>query len=408
MLINLDKKALQVSFIAGLSIILVSYLVTWGVANTLAGRYMDDIFDKSGVANFFGIIWFLCLITGIYFTLKVYEPGRRLFKKVTLEEKIGRSPYSIIEDTCSKNLAYEMFVRSRRALLRAVLIMGGITFLILVSVLIIIYAGKLSAMDFLSATDLEAQEQEITLITSFQNKLNEFLVVISVDYYQKSPLNRLADLEDKLKYIQFWSSGSTYSDAEVGLILLETKAQREKLALMLKDVREHSIIKLHDENTPKKEKQERDKKHQEEMEQYFDNINKNIEVLKSFLDSSLGKLGRIKKEKVAVRNKLMSDTLLNFNQGKSILSTSVIRFGVTLVLLFFIHVLVSLYRYNIKISTYYIALADGLLIGNDYKKVDFECRIKPLYPSHIDFSPPPKISIDSIVDAAVKTAASSK
>jgi hypothetical protein len=83
--------------------------------------------------------------------------------------------------------------------------------------------------------------------------------------------------------------------------------------------------------------------------------------------------------------------------------TSLIRFGGVAVTLFLISVLVPIYRYNVRLASFYLARADTLLLARDTKVDNFGEMIALLTPTHA-FEKEPQTPIDS-VSSFIKDAA---
>jgi hypothetical protein len=95
-----------------------------------------------------------------------------------------------------------------------------------------------------------------------------------------------------------------------------------------------------------------------------------------------------------------SDLLLRLIQ------TSITRFGVLAVIGFLVSILVSLYRYNIRLSAFYIARADILRLSGEHTTVsDFAVLAAALTP-HLEFgkAPPPPLAQLSDLIKSVKDA----
>jgi hypothetical protein len=83
--------------------------------------------------------------------------------------------------------------------------------------------------------------------------------------------------------------------------------------------------------------------------------------------------------------------------------TSLIRFGGVAVVLFLMSVLVPIYRYNVRLGTYYLARADTLILFRDAKVENFGEMINLLTPA-LEFDKEPRTPVDA-VSAIVKEAA---
>ena len=90
-----------------------------------------------------------------------------------------------------------------------------------------------------------------------------------------------------------------------------------------------------------------------------------------------------------------------------LIRTSLIRFGGVTVILFLTSILIPVYRYNVRLGTYYLARADTLMLCRDSEITDFGEIIKLLTPSYeFDKEPTTPIeSVSSFVKSAVGMAA---
>lgn len=72
-----------------------------------------------------------------------------------------------------------------------------------------------------------------------------------------------------------------------------------------------------------------------------------------------------------------------------LIQTSVTRFGVVLIMVFLVQILVSLYRYNMRLSAFYFGRADALVLLN---KMPSELRtlVDVISPDKLDFGKPPR------------------
>jgi hypothetical protein len=87
--------------------------------------------------------------------------------------------------------------------------------------------------------------------------------------------------------------------------------------------------------------------------------------------------------------------------------TSLIRFGGVAVILFLTSILIPVYRYNVRLGTYYLARADTLMLCRDSEVTNFGEIIKLLTPVYeFDKEPTTPIeSVSSFVKDAVRMAA---
>jgi len=107
------------------------------------------------------------------------------------------------------------------------------------------------------------------------------------------------------------------------------------------------------------------------------------------------------KEEKLLKGYQSSGKLNGALEDKEFLSTFTIRFGVTIIILFFVQVLVNLYRYNIRLSAYYDGKADALLLS-DKEMSNFETIARTLSPDDLHFGNPPNTPLDKIIDMASK------
>ena len=101
---------------------------------------------------------------------------------------------------------------------------------------------------------------------------------------------------------------------------------------------------------------------------YLTEKNAELQILKSNLDTS--------DPAAEIRKKTGNIDVL------SLISTNLIRFGGIGVTLFMIGILIPMYRYNTRLSTFYLARADALLLCKDGREVDFEMLCTLLTPTH--------------------------
>jgi hypothetical protein len=108
------------------------------------------------------------------------------------------------------------------------------------------------------------------------------------------------------------------------------------------------------------------------------------------------------KIKVALPAAQIKNTTANIDTLE-VVRTSLIRFGGVAVILFLISVLVPIYRYNVRLASYYLARADTLVLARDTKVENFSEMMKLLTPVHA-FEKEPTTPIES-VSSFVKEAA---
>jgi hypothetical protein len=84
-----------------------------------------------------------------------------------------------------------------------------------------------------------------------------------------------------------------------------------------------------------------------------------------------------------------------------LIQTNVTRFGPMLIILFFVNILVNLYRYCIRLSAYYDARSDTLaLIDIGINPDSFQKYATSLSPDALDIAKPPKLPTEYAVDIA--------
>lgn len=87
-----------------------------------------------------------------------------------------------------------------------------------------------------------------------------------------------------------------------------------------------------------------------------------------------------------------------------LIQTNITRFGPMIIIFFFVSILVNLYRYNVRLSAYYNARADALiLMGDNYDSAMLERLVTALSPDLLDIGKPPKLPTEYVFELA-KTA----
>jgi hypothetical protein len=79
--------------------------------------------------------------------------------------------------------------------------------------------------------------------------------------------------------------------------------------------------------------------------------------------------------------------------------TSLVRFGGVAVILFLISLLVPIYRYSVRLGTFYQARADALLLSRDTHVDNFSEMTRILTPVH-GFDKEPKTPVESVASFA--------
>jgi hypothetical protein len=108
------------------------------------------------------------------------------------------------------------------------------------------------------------------------------------------------------------------------------------------------------------------------------------------------------KIKAAPAAKQIKQTSANIDT-LDLVRTSLIRFGGVAVTLFLMAVLVPVYRYNVRLATYYLARADTLTICRDTNVSNFGEMINLLTPT-LAFDKEPRTPVDSVSSLIKETA----
>ena len=87
-----------------------------------------------------------------------------------------------------------------------------------------------------------------------------------------------------------------------------------------------------------------------------------------------------------------------------LVSTVTTKIGSVLILLFLVQILVTLYRYNTRLSAYYDARGDGLELVSKQSVSELEQIIKALSPENIDYGKTPSTPTEQVVDLAKEIA----
>jgi hypothetical protein len=122
-----------------------------------------------------------------------------------------------------------------------------------------------------------------------------------------------------------------------------------------------------------------------------------ITLKREIVDEKLKSAIPAKQLKVAATN---LDTL-------DLIRTSLVRFGGVAVILFLISTLVPIYRYNVRLATYYLARADTLILCRDAKVSDFSAMIKLLTPTHA-FEKEPTTPVETVASLVKEAAGAAK
>lgn len=87
------------------------------------------------------------------------------------------------------------------------------------------------------------------------------------------------------------------------------------------------------------------------------------------------------------------------------LSTITTRIGSVLLLIFLVQILLSVYRYSIRLETYYASRADALLLYDGSDREQLQQIISALSPERIDFDKPPTSPIEHAVEVVKEAGA---
>ncbi|WP_196140840.1 hypothetical protein [Aliikangiella sp. G2MR2-5] len=126
---------------------------------------------------------------------------------------------------------------------------------------------------------------------------------------------------------------------------------------------------------------------------YWVLIKEDIEANEKRIESNFSRL----KEYNEILKAILKRKLDYYSSQSGMISTNLIRVGVTLVLLFFSHFFLSIYRYNTRLESHYGAIIDSLILAKDVKSL--ECLVSVLQPSRVDFGQVPFASVDSITSS---------
>jgi hypothetical protein len=97
-----------------------------------------------------------------------------------------------------------------------------------------------------------------------------------------------------------------------------------------------------------------------------------------------------------------TDAITNPNTRETqilrLVQTTITRFGTLAVISFLVGILVSLYRYNVKLAAFYLARADlFILLGNEIKPSDVKAFASSFTPQ-LDFGKTPSTPIEQVVE----------
>jgi hypothetical protein len=104
----------------------------------------------------------------------------------------------------------------------------------------------------------------------------------------------------------------------------------------------------------------------------------------------------------AARQKFLEKRLTNNGgaQGQPdninlLIASGITRFGILFIMLFIVQILVNLYRYTMRLSSYYLSQADALLLS-DGTSDDLLKIVPALSPATVDFGKPPATPIEHV------------
>lgn len=90
-----------------------------------------------------------------------------------------------------------------------------------------------------------------------------------------------------------------------------------------------------------------------------------------------------------------------FNNQNFVLATSVTRIGILVVVIFLVQILINLYRYNIRLATFYNSRVDALYYANS-QAAAFESTIGYFTPDNVDFGSTPKPMLNEVTDVVLR------
>lgn len=92
---------------------------------------------------------------------------------------------------------------------------------------------------------------------------------------------------------------------------------------------------------------------------------------------------------IKANESLLFEDTANINDLNFLYATAITRFGIMVIVFFFVKILLDFYKYNIRLSSYYKARADSLIIVGKYDK-KFHKLLPALSPEPFDFEKAPK------------------
>jgi hypothetical protein len=127
-----------------------------------------------------------------------------------------------------------------------------------------------------------------------------------------------------------------------------------------------------------------------------------LNVLSQQLDSLVARQVLTSPEKDSIRAAILnqvtapvaSKPVATTNRLNDLVATQVTRVGVVLMLLFLVQILVTLYRYNMRLAAFFDARADALLVHSEWTRLPLQDLTLVFAPDNVDFGrlPPTPIS----------------
>lgn len=274
---------------------------------------------------------------------------------------------------------------------QAKLFLLGINSLLVIGILVIFLAGWINDLGFSENSSFEEKmvnlqksmiENDIALqkndsvINIFESEIQnvrEFLADSFAIYSHYRPKNSLDGLDEYFAMVD--NFGTNY----LSQTFEKTKLPLDSIFLIHQEA--HNILK-------KKFREQFDLKYQNQLKKLNSNrlsLEKDIEIVQDRLDEE--RLG-----------------LVSGNNSKpyitpEFLENSITRFGVLILIFFLVKILIPLYRYNLKLSSYYQGKADSLSLLQSGKlegKIDYQILLSSLTPD-IHFGNEPETPIDKMI-----------
>ena len=151
--------------------------------------------------------------------------------------------------------------------------------------------------------------------------------------------------------------------------------------------------------------------------EYADKSSKILEQVKQLDSSGTGSLTDVREAEVQVElanaefASLQAQLAANPNEGTSevpnqsndvgsyaqLIQTNVTRFGTLLVVFFFVSILIPLYRYSLRLATFYASVSDIILFKESNPDIDLATLALVLSPT-VDFGKQPDTPMQQVVD----------